>query len=207
MKNKLLLVTGLAGLLTAAQANEIDWGTGTNRIYDLDGLTALSTNVVTKSSTNACLVQLVYAGLNGLADTANLTGTGAMNDDVVVAWSYIGASQPASQSTSAGRFTRAGGTFGYNNTNYANGSMFFIRAWDLPSTNFSAGSVPAGACYGNSSVFSVTGNGGTPAIDQFTLTNNFSTSLQAIPEPGALMSALTGLGLLIGYQRYKRFYR
>ena len=163
--------------------------------------------MVTKTSNTACLVQLIYAGTNGVDDPANLTGTGSTSDDVVVAWTYIGASQPAIQATSAGRFTRAGAALGYNNTSYANGAEFFIRAWDLPSTNFPAGAVPSGGYYGDSPMFTVAGNGTIQTIDQFSLTGNFSTALQAIPEPGAVMVAVLGTGLLIGYRRYKYFRR
>lgn len=207
MKKNVVIIAGLLGLVCKVSANEIDWGTGTSRIYYGDGITALSTNVVTKTSNTACFVQLIYAGADGTADTANVTSTGAMFDDVVVAWSYIGASQPGSQATSAGRFTRAGATFGYNNINYANGAEFFIRAWDLSSPDFSADTVPSGGHYGNSQLFSVTGNGSTPSVDQFTLTGSYSTILQAVPEPGAVTIAMAGVGILIGYRRYKRFYR
>ncbi len=206
MKNFFLMV-GLWALVFPAPANEIDWGTSASRrIYDNDGFTALSTNLVTKTSNTACFVQLVYAGLNGVADTANRTGTGTMTDDVVVATTYIGKNMPTSQASSAGRFNMSGISYGYDNTTYTDGSKFFIRAWDLSATDFIAGTVPTEGYYGNSQLFTVS-KYSINQIDQFVLTSDFSTTLQAIPEPGALMAGLAGLGLLIGYRRYKRFYR
>ncbi len=206
MKTKCLAVLAGQLLVLSAVANEIDWGTGANRIYDFDGVTALSTNVGIKTSNTACLVQLVYAGINGLADTANLTSTGSMSDDVVVAWTYIGASQPASQATAAGRFTRFN-PLGYNNSSYPNDSKFFIRAWDLPSPDFPSGAVPAGAYYGNSQMFIVSNNVTAGPDDQFTMTTSFSTTLLPIPEPAAALAILTGVGLLIIRHRYKMHYR
>ncbi len=204
---KFFAVIGLLGLVFQTSANEIDWGTSASRrIYDNDGFTALSTNLVTKTSNTACFVQLVYAGLNGVADSANKTGTGAMTDDVVVATTYIGKNMPTSQANSAGRFNMSGISYGYDNTTYVDGSKFFIRAWDLPATDYNAGTVPTDGYYGNSQIFTVS-KYSINQLDQFVLTSDFSTTLQAIPEPGALVIGLAGVGLLVGYRRYKLFAR
>jgi len=140
------------------------------------------------------MVQLIYAGANGVAD--NPTGqlalgaatNGVAGDDVVVAWSWIGRTYPTA--SAPGHFTAAS----YSN-NYANGSVFYIRAWEMPAsannTGLIGGTGVAGTIlyYGDSQYFSVAGNGGTPAVDNFRINQEFSannSSLTVIPEPGSL---------------------
>lgn len=199
---------GLLLILSKTQANEIDWSCiNPHRIFDHTGITALNTNNwSSKGDTSSALIQLVYAGANGTADVAYTAANtnGQTLDDVVVAWKWIGFGVNT-VSTNAGRFNISG-VNAYSN-NYANGSEFFIRAWELPSSALGTGYVPTNSSpvyYGDSALFTVQGNLPIPQIDQFTITQDFSTTIQAIPEPTTWVVCLLLGGGIVTIRRLRK---
>ena len=187
-----LLVTAIGVFLFghfSVRANIPWFNTSTNRVYYDDGVTALFG--YKGSNDISCFVQLIDAGTNGAIDVAINSGTGANADDTVVAWSYIGENVPgAAGSTSAyGRVVAS--TF----TNETAGDLYYVRVWTAPSPDFSNGLVPTDATnfYGNSGLFTaLTGFDppNPPENFNFGAAGGFSTTLQAVPEPGTLALGL-----------------
>ena len=138
------------------------------------------------------LVQLIYdSGADG-PDPVNLVdldGTGG--DDQMAAWSWIGQGMPLVTNLQAGRFLAPN----YTNTQI-NGSQYFIRAWEGASQTAGTGYIPSSPnYYGNSTNYTIAGNGAIPAVDNFKLNVNFSTTLQVVPEP--MTFALAGVGAVV----------
>jgi len=210
MKKKLIVVVALVLMIAGgASANNLDWGSFVEVTNHLGQV--LDNSAVTFSNGVTALVQLIYAGANGLRDTPYLGNgmsptNGAGGDDQVVAFSFDGKFDE-----SPGLFTlaaSAGGT-GYNNP-LPNGSKYYVRVWELPEV---AGSSNIVKIAGNGTNYY--GDGSLYTISKFTanlpeptpaLANGVSTSsfvVTAIPEPGSLQ-LLMFLGTAFAMRRRMR---
>lgn len=165
-----------------------------NLVYYADGITPLFG--VKGSNSISALVQLIYAGPDGLIDVADIVNSthGVSGDDQVVAWTYIGANLfGASGSTSHyGRVN--GGTF----TNEIPNGQYYARVWTAPSPDFVLGAVPTSFTnfYGNSELFTALAGFEPPAQPQdFDIggANGIIANLVPVPEPSAFLLAILGL--------------
>jgi hypothetical protein len=157
MMKKAKLWCGAAALLfsmtfAASADNQIQWGSSLGNWFDHSGaLMQAGANGGT-----GWLVQLVYAGSNGVIDRATGSGFGVTGDDVAVAWAYFD-----SVNWGQGKFIGSE----YVNT-LPNGSKYYFRAWE--GVTAGGGQIPAAPLYhGESMLFTVTGNGDTPIPDVF----------------------------------------
>jgi hypothetical protein len=186
---------------SCAMANSIVWGVQSVSSYTWNN----HLDQGMEGSVSACsfLIQLIYAGANGVIDDIYMIdadGTGS--DDVMVAFSKFG----------SGTIPRTDGKCeppSYNNT-YANGSKYYMRAWEGVSAG--SGATPSGVqWYGNSMTFTVTGYNADPAFeteDNFFATQNLGGSsgtyaMQAVPEPSTMGLLLIGVGM-VALRRMRR---
>ena len=198
MAGVVLLVAGNA--FAQPYTNTIRWQTtGSYQIWDNGGVgTGTPLNPAGPyADGTSFLVQLLYAGANATNDSVNVATAdpyGADNDDVFAAYQWIG--YGVAPVAAPGRFNADN----YENTR-PDGSVYFIRAWMYPADAPANGqiAVSSGDFYGDSELFSVSGNTPPPAFDDFYLTADYATTLQVVPEPGTL--ALFGLGLVIAALR------
>lgn len=157
MMKKAKLWCGAAALLfsmtfAASADNQIQWGSSLGNWFDHSGAPMQAG----ATSGTGWLVQLVYAGSNGVIDRATGAGFGVTGDDVAVAWAYFD-----SLNWGQGKFIGPE----YMNT-LPNGSKYYIRAWE--GVTRGGGQVPAVPIYhGESMLFTVTGNNETPLPDVF----------------------------------------
>ena len=194
---------GLLGLALAlsgvAQANQLSWYV-TAGAWSNHNDSALLYSSNPQSSNNSYLVQLVYAGLNGVADAATEgNSTGVTVDDVVVAYSWIGFGVP---NTLRSGHVQMSGVNAYNNP-YTTNSMFFIRAWEAPESA-AGGSIPQGqSYYGDSFLYAITSLVNPENFEAGTAQPTWHA--MAIPEAstGACVFAL--LMGMAGYRRLRRW--
>lgn len=195
-----LALLACVGSYEASASNTIQWGTqSTTGAVLFDSLGNALFGSLSEDG-GGYLVQLIYAGENKVADVADVRELdGATVDDVVVAYAWVGAGKPPA--SREGQFTGAQVDNSYNN-----GYAYYIRAWDGASSVVGTGYVPSTTRnYGNSVLYTVSGNTTPPSVDGFYITpdNEFSTNLIAVPEPTTWMLAFFGLGLL-SVRRLKR---
>ncbi len=196
-----ILITAVFLCLSCSGDNLVEWSTtGSHRIYDHSTTNPLS--AVPFGDGLSYLVQLIWDSAGDGPDPVDVSNnTGTSDDDVMVAWSWIGYGYPPAQRP--GRFANTGAA-SYTNTQ-PNGAQYFIRAWEGPSRAAGTGYIPASPLYyGNSTNFVIAGNGVIPAIDYFFLNDDFSTTLM-VPEPG--VAGLFGVGcvaLFAGARRWRR---
>ena len=145
------------------------------------------------------LVQLIYAGTDGQTNVANQVGLGVTGDDEVVAYAWIGKGLPL-DSSNAGLFTTT-----FDSNTKPNGSKYYIRAWEDPSSDVGTGKVPIIDTYfGNSGLFTVAENGAIPGVDKFENTTPFNTTI-AIPEPSVIaFIGIFGSGMLIARRLFSK---
>ncbi len=194
MKKAILILAFSVLGFEVATANPLSWGVGIqNGIKDSGGVAL--TNVGAADGTTA-LVQLIYAGTDGLVDVANQIGTGQTGDDEVIAYSWIGYSTPY-----AGAFQMFGEDAA-NNTK-EDGSIYYIRAWEGASPSVGTGFVPQGATfYGNSGTYTITDN--TSGNPEAFSAGGFSTNV-AIPEPSVIaFIGVFGGGMLIARRLFSK---
>lgn len=137
------------------------------------------------------LVQLIYDAGNDGPDPVNLSDPyGVSGNDIYLSYSYCG-----HLTTTQGAFSAQ-----YNNTN-ANGSAYYIRAWEGVSSLSGSGLIPTpggSLYYGNSTSYYVNASGGAaPGFEDFTLQNGFMTDMNAVPEPATLALAFTAIGFFV----------
>jgi hypothetical protein len=177
----------------AARADFTWFNSTTNLVYYADALTPLFGNKA--DSGVSCLVQLVYAGLNDAIDPADNVNSlmGTSDDDLVVAWSHIGANLPGVAGSTSHYGRVSGGLLSSVVTN----GQYFVRAWTAPSAAYASGYAPTapGVTYGNSDLFTALAGYDPPAPPQ---DFNFGgagivASFSPIPEPNSLLLALVGL--------------
>ena len=175
-------------------ANTIEWST-TAVIGDHDSV-ALANNP--GGDGTHPLVQLIYAGADGNVDIANQIGFGVTGDDQVMDYAWIGKGLPPLNN--AGMFTTT-----FDNNTEPNGSLYYIRAWESPSSLAGTGNVPMiDTYYGNSTLFTVMGNGEPPGVDTFKNTTTFDTTI-AIPEPAAAaLLGIFGSSMLVGRRLFSK---
>ena len=193
------LVLAACGAALNAVA-DINWyNTSTNRVLNAD----LSTPVMSSwnDGSMGAFAQLIYLGANGDFDAAGKTGSGASGDDQVVAVSWVGRGTFDSGFISSGSSTYTGDLAE---------AVYGVRIWSAPSPAFNVSNplspVPAGAgvYYGNSPKFFTTDSDPDvpPGAQPFNFAGNgFATTLQAIPEPAALVLLAGGLAVLFRYRR------
>jgi hypothetical protein len=200
---KIIYTMALALLSTVgiSHANSIIWGvqsTSPYTWYDHNGVA-----MVGNPSGSSYLIQLIYAGSS--IDSINMgdaDGTGG--DDVMVAFSKFG----------TGMFPRVDGKtepVAYANSTYANGSLFYMRAWEGVSAG--AGATPAGVLwYGNSMTFTLSGYNVDPALESdatFFATANLGGNSGAyqmaavVPEPATISLLLVGVSL-VAFSRLRK---
>jgi len=217
---KILLSTCLASIGLVSARADISW-LSTGSIVGPDN-NAAPTNFTTPltgnrfSSTTGFFVQLIYAGANGVADSAVNAGVGVTGDDVVISARWIGAGQTTSPN---GRFTAGSPVanplppaFQYE----AVGNKFFVRAWSAPSSGFNttvlaASLVPTTSpvYYGNSALYTSLapdqnndGLNDTQTFDAGAFVVN--VPLGVVPEPttAALLSmGVAGIGMALKRRR------
>ena len=196
MKKTILILAFSVLGFEVATANSLSWVVAVqDGIKDSGGVALTNTGA---ADGETALVQLVYAGTNGLIDVANQIGTGQTGDDEVIAYSWIGYSTPF-----AGSFQMllTGGDEA-NNTE-ENGSIYYIRAWEGASPSIGTGFVPQGATfYGNSETYTITQN--TSGNPEAFSAGGFSTTT-AIPEPTvAALIGLFGGGMLVARRLFSK---
>ena len=218
MKKIIMVASVWMMMVGVSQAlNQVQWGTVDGQIYNHTGvggtlLNAPITNASQIGASKTALIQLIYAGANGVINVATnpvtlgtLTG-GVTVDDQVVAWSYVGQGYEAVPNFAAGNFTGSA----YTNS-LANGAAYYMRAWELPTGSVGTGYIPTNNAsvyyYGNSELFYISGNGTIKNVDNFYTTTDFATtssiSVTSIPEPGSLQ-LLVFLGSAFAMRRRMR---
>jgi hypothetical protein len=177
--------------------NQIEWSTDNYKIYANDGTTLLPRGA---DDTVGYLVQLIYDSAGDGPDPIDLSNDyGVSDDDQFAAYSFIGFGTPPVQGD--GIFNVAGED-AYINTK-PNNSQYYIRAWQGVSKQSGTGyASTTAAYYGNSSVFTVKGNGSPPAKDLFFLTENMST-MEVVPEPATIALTLAGI-VLLAFRRFRK---
>ena len=205
---KIMRWFGLLGLLLAlsgvARANTLNWSVST--VWSNHNATAALYSSSPAAEGSSYLVQLIYAGLNGVDDLAtNSNTTGVTGDDVVVAYKWVGfAEAPANRN---GEFSVTG-VNGYANT-HANGSKFYIRAWEGTSTGGN-GTIPLagglGGYFGDSALYAITNFAvGFPETFEAGASQPAWLSIAAIPEVGTGASVFAILMGMAGYHRLRRW--
>ena len=132
---------------------------------------------------------LVSGGVNSTYDGLNLADPqGEGGDDVVIDTAWVGKGTPSLGSPSPdGRFST---TKSYTST----GQNYVIRFFDTPSPDYATGLIPTTGNYNFLSGFTSTGN----PTDTFSITSNISANVPvAVPEPGTLLMALLGVGVVV----------
>ncbi len=163
----------------------LQWQATTVQLLDHSGapLTAGADDTV------GSLVQLVYAGLDGIIDAAVGSNVyGVSNDDTIAAYAWIGRLVPPA--------FRPGRFIGPDYDNYRpNGSKYYVRTWEGVSRSSGTGQIPlAPSFYGDSGLFTVTGNTEPPGFEEFFVTTPFSTTSLVVPEPATFaFFAIAGL--------------
>jgi len=177
-----------------AMANQIGWATsapiGDHNSIALAGIPG-------PEGTTA-MVQLIYAGTDMTIGAANQIGNGVTGDDEVIAYSWMGRGVPLGD---AGLFDLT--TLPAENTK-ANGSLYYIRAWEVPTSSPGTGLVPTvPTYYGNSETYAIKNFGdGNP--ETFNLGTPFNTTI-AIPEPTvAALIGLFGGGMLVARRLFAK---
>ncbi|HEY8241506.1 MAG TPA: hypothetical protein VIH35_08665, partial [Kiritimatiellia bacterium] len=177
-----LLAMAVTGLVLAGHASaDIAWfNTPTNLVTYSDGLTPLYG--YKGSNDISCFIQLFYAGTDDAIDTAQNTGTGATDDDMLVAWSYIGANLPGSPGSTSHYGWVSAGTM----TNEIVSEFYYVRVWTAPSADFNNGYVPTDGTnfYGDSALFQALAGFDSPNPPQnlnFGSDGGFAATLTAIP--------------------------
>lgn len=192
MKKRLSLAfLAFVACASISSANNVLWGvqnTGAYQWFDHNNLAMDGT-----PASAAYLIQLVYAGSDGIDPIDMGRADGSGGNDIVVAFAKFG----------GGFSPRVDGYVNatYANSTYVNGSLFYMRAWEGTSTN--ANVPPTVQYYGNSMTFSMTGYDPDPL--KWTDANFYATdnlggssgqyamqSVVPIPEPSTF--ALLGLG-------------
>jgi len=182
----------------ASAVATIFWGTSTSFFaLDNDGVTHITGNA---SSSVAGLVQLVYLGSDGVYNGFQASGTGVKGDDSVLQSVWMGFGTPMSAFTS--------GQFASSVTDsLAAGSKFMILFFDAPSPVFGTSpnsTAPTTGFYGQSAVFTSTGDPASGGTDTFNFTSNLTAGNPvAVPEPTTIALMLAGLGMLVA----RRFVR
>lgn len=207
---KAIIALSASVLASVSVQADISWFTRYVTAGDADYITDSNGTTRLPAGANATVgyfVQLIDAGINGVPDTATLTGNGAGGDDVVVDVAFLGQSS----------FTPEAGRLNSQSVTEPNplavpperGQRYFVRAWNGISSSFTANNpaslIPGlspGLRYGNGFV------SGSPAGTLFVptslndITNTetfrvgaFSTTLTAVPEAGT--AGLAGLGMLV----------
>ena len=186
MKN--IMVALVALVCVSANAAQINWG-DTSVPYFLDGTD-------TAIAGGAGLVQLVFVGVDGIADWGDLGGG---SDDVIVDFGPMG---QGGGKASAGKFVSA---YAYAfDAPYGNGDSFYIRFFDTAdglTGDFGVVGLSAGGTVGSATLFSIAATDDT-GIDSFLPT--VTSADMAVPEPGTIALALAGLGALVARRRKNR---
>jgi hypothetical protein len=191
---------GLLGLLLVlpgvTRANQLTWAV-TSGVWSNYNATALlySSNPATQGV--SYLVQLVYAGADGVADPATeANATGVTVDDVVVGYTWIGFGVP--NTLRMGHFNTAGTPYA---DTYTNGSDFFIRAWDGPSINGDGTIPPLATHYGDSALHVITDfTSGNPETFE---AGGAQPTWYAIPEAGTCAGLAMAVLSLATYRRLR----
>lgn len=206
-----LAVNEHACLGAIGDSSAVDYACTTNTIYLNDGVTPLSfgTNLTDYADGFSGLVQLIYAGVDGVADFADNIGDGAMDDDVVVAYTWTGFGVTLAN-RQLGRFNAPNTltlTTSATPPSYANGDMFFIRVWEDPASSVGTGFAPTtlGSFYGDSQMFTLSNmSQPIPGIDNFYMTSDLTLSLQSVPEPSTMALMALGMASVGLYRRRKK---
>ncbi len=166
----------------------------TNRItYGSGGTDYLSGNRLDASL--GCFLQLIMTGPDGLINPARDSGDGTTGDDTVIATAWFGMDIfSADRNGWVNNSTVAAAT---------SGAVYYARAWSAPSPDYLNGLVPTSATnrYGDSATWLYPGAGSPPQdqIFNFGGAEGFSTTLQAVPEPG--VSCLFAVGTVLFARR------
>jgi hypothetical protein len=146
-------------------------------------------------------VQLIWAGANGVADPATQANTnGVTVDDVVVAYKWVGFGVIPAQRQ--GEFQVTGTGVAYTN-GLANGSEYYIRAWEEASPG-GTGTIPTDPTYyGNSTLYAIQKfDVGQPETFEAGATQ---PTWYAIPEAGTCGCLAVTLLTMISFRRLRRW--
>ena len=187
MKKTILILAFSVLGCELAMANQIGWATSVP-IGDHNSIALVG---IPGPEGATAMVQLIYAGTDMTIDVANQIGNGATGDDEVIAYAWMGQGYPPGN---PGLFDLT--SLPAENTN-VNGSLYYIRAWEVPTSSPGTGFVPTiPTYYGNSEAYAIKNFGdGNP--ETFNLGTPFNTTI-AIPEPTvAALIGLFGGGMLV----------
>jgi hypothetical protein len=160
-------------------------------LVDVDGLTLLQGDATTGD-----LVQLLFAGPDGMIDPASRITGGATGDDILLIDPlnpfHVGAGQPVGNT---GQFDLSGIQF----DDSLIGEFVYVRFWNDPNIQeniFYGNSIlldlPAGDAFGQAELDFVTG---LPDPHQVNVLFTFREHLAPVPEPWVLQYALFGVAL------------
>lgn len=188
MIKKLIVALAVVAMSqSASYGYGINWSSVNGYLNYSNGTVQLSGNL---SSSLGCFVQLLWVGPNGIADSAYY-GTGIDGhggDDVVVDTAWVGAGGASGgDGWFDGQSVADGGSV-------SSGSVYFLRGWSAPASDFASGYVPASGTnrYFNSGLWTYNHINETGDFVDFTQAGgNLDTTLSPIPEP-----AMIGLGII-----------
>lgn len=177
-----------------AMANQLGWATS----VPIGDHNSIALAGIPGPEGTTAMVQLIYAGTDMTIDVANQIGSGATGDDEVIAYAWMGQGYPLGN---PGLFDLT--SLPAVNTK-SDGSLYYIRAWEAPTSSSGTGFAPiVPTYYGNSETYEIKNFGdGNP--ETFNLGTPFNTTI-AIPEPTvAAFIGVFGAGMLIARRVFSK---